>query len=922
MAILALLGEAAAAAALPGSGGWAVASTQGTLGRLDGATGELVWRRSVGNAGASPSLAAVGGSKLWLLGDAGASLQAFNAADGTLEWQLHRSQGRGAGASLLPSPGGGEGALYAWGGGIAAVGARGVIAWETPWKEPLAGVQICAAPGSATVAEVHVAGVNAASGALTVATVDPSGGRITGVRVSARGRADPATLRCSNGAAVASVEGKGVVALTSDGSEHALFKPADGLSPSPHGSGAVALVDPAGAASTLLRGASAKAWTGASGQMQMEGAGWVLCDAADAGSSSITAVRATEGGLAAMHVSGTGVRTELPASTGWLAKEHGSARRAFVSGEGSSVQVLLLSADASLSLHRPGKKPMWVREEALAAITRVHFLDLPETRSGDHLADDHEHVPSLKELVHMEIVSAKVLFRLASQAEVEELAEHRRLASTHMRKALDPQGFRKIVVVLTAAGKVFALHNGDGHVVWSYFPGGGARDLLLVSEDPSRRNAPVLSLVRRKGSSKSAITWLNAHTGHAREEEAAVSADQVLSVHHPDKAGERVLFVVDAVQSRAQAFTASLEVAAGDLAAAARSAYLFTVQKADGALRGFSLGAPSADGPSRSFSVDEIWSTQLAMAGGSVVATAAPSAGDPTFSQARVLGDQSVMYKYVSPNLLFTASGGETADADREPSLAVALLDTVTGRVLYRVQHDGSAGPVHAVVCENWVVYQYWSTRAGRSQISVLELFDDHATKRDQSAMKAARQRLAGEFSNRTSSSFSIPPLKVLGQSYYPPFEARTMSATRSQSGITQRWVLVGTPSGEVYAIERRFLDPRRPKGKPTKLDQAERLVPYNEQLPLVPHMLLTRGEPVAGLQGIATAPSRQESSSHMLAHGVDLFYTHLAPSKSFDRLTEDFSQGLLVATMLALGFGALFLRRAVNRDDLKRAWA
>jgi len=796
-----------------------------------------------------------------------------------------------------------------------------VIAWEALWKEPLAGVQICDASGFATLPEVYVAGVSAASGALTVATVDPNSGRVTGVRVSARGRADAATLRCSNGAAVASVEGKGVVALTADGSEHVLSKPVDGLAPSPYGSNAVALVGPSGGVATLLRGASAKGWTSGSGQIQMEGEGWLLCNAGDTGSSSITAVRATEVGLATVHVSGTGVRTDLPASTGWLAQDHGSARRAFVTGEGSGVQVLLVSADASLSLHRPGKEPVWVREEALADITRVHFLDLPETRSGDHLADDHEHVSSLQELVHIEIVSAKVLLRLASQAEVEELAEHRRLASTHMRKTLDPQGFRKILVVLTAAGKVFALHNGDGHVVWSYFPGGGARDLVLVSEDPSRRNAPVLALVRGEGPSKSIVTWLNAHSGHAREEEAAVSADQVLSAPHPERAGERVLFVVDAAQSRAQALTASVD-AAGNLAGAARSAYMFTIQKAEGALRGFNLGEPSADGASGSFSVNEIWSTQLATAGGSVVATAVPSAGDPTFSQARILGDQSVMYKYVSPNLLFTASGGETVDADSEPSLAVALVDTVTGRALYRVQHDGSAGPVHAVVCENWVVYQYWSTRAGRSQISVLELFDDHATKRDQSAMKAARQHLAGEFTNRTSSSFSIPPLKVLGQSYYPPFEARTMSATRSQSGITQRWVLVGTPSGEVYAIERRFLDPRRPKGKPTKLDQAERLVAYSEQLPLVPHMLLTRGEPVAGLQGIATAPSRQESSSHMLAHGVDLFYTHLAPSKSFDRLTEDFSQGLLVATMLALGFGALFLQRAVHRDDLKRAWA
>merc|ERR1719265_1910757 len=127
------------------------------------------------------------------------------------------------------------------------------------------------------------------------------------------------------------------------------------------------------------------------------------------------------------------------------------------------------------------------------------------------------------------------------------------------------------------------------------------------------------------------------------------------------------------------------------------------MQHAEGALHGFSLGMPSADGTPATFSVDEIWTTQLASSGVSVVATAVPAAADPTFSQARVLGDQSVMYKYVSPNLLFTASGGEPADTESEPALSVALMDAVTGRVLYRVRHDDSAGPVQAVVCENWV---------------------------------------------------------------------------------------------------------------------------------------------------------------------------------------------------------------------------
>jgi hypothetical protein len=46
--------------------------------------------------------------------------------------------------------------------------------------------------------------------------------------------------------------------------------------------------------------------------------------------------------------------------------------------------------------------------------------------------------------------------------------------------------------------------------------------------------------------------------------------------------------------------------------------------------------------------------------------------------------------------------------------VSVHLLDAATGRVLYRVRHPEARGPVHAVVCENWIVYHYFNTRAGR----------------------------------------------------------------------------------------------------------------------------------------------------------------------------------------------------------------
>lgn len=61
------------------------------------------------------------------------------------------------------------------------------------------------------------------------------------------------------------------------------------------------------------------------------------------------------------------------------------------------------------------------------------------------------------------------------------------------------------------------------------------------------------------------------------------------------------------------------------------------------------------------------------------------------------------MYKYVSKNLLFVATvapkaTGEIGSVTPEESwLVVYLIDTVTGRIIYRMTHHGTQGPVHAV---------------------------------------------------------------------------------------------------------------------------------------------------------------------------------------------------------------------------------
>lgn len=82
-----------------------------------------------------------------------------------------------------------------------------------------------------------------------------------------------------------------------------------------------------------------------------------------------------------------------------------------------------------------------------------------------------------------------------------------------------------------------------------------------------------------------------------------------------------------------------------------------------------------------------------------------PSCNYTTLLQ--VLGDRSLKYNYLNPNLVFIATGtppGSDSTPD-EASVSVAVINTVTGAVLHQLVHSGCAGPVYAVMSENWVVY-------------------------------------------------------------------------------------------------------------------------------------------------------------------------------------------------------------------------
>ena len=151
-----------------------------------------------------------------------------------------------------------------------------------------------------------------------------------------------------------------------------------------------------------------------------------------------------------------------------------------------------------------------------------------------------------------------------------------------------------------------------------------------------------------------------------------------------------------------------------------------------------------------------------------IVSVAYPLPDEVVQSPATIMGDDSLLLKYLNPHIAVIVSQGYQSDietfesnpddfaaaeialkaakkpqgvsqpgesspvvAQSPPSLFITLVDTVSAKILYRVSHaDASGHPdigineVPVVVSENWIVYTFWNHRTKRSEIGVLTLYE------------------------------------------------------------------------------------------------------------------------------------------------------------------------------------------------------
>ncbi|KJH51246.1 hypothetical protein DICVIV_02611 [Dictyocaulus viviparus] len=64
------------------------------------------------------------------------------------------------------------------------------------------------------------------------------------------------------------------------------------------------------------------------------------------------------------------------------------------------------------------------------------------------------------------------------------------------------------------------------------------------------------------------------------------------------------------------------------------------------------------------------------------------------------------------------------------------------------------------------------------------------------------------------------------------------------------------------------------------------------------------------------------ESTSLMLAYGIDLFFTRLHPSGTFDILKDDFDHVLISVVLSGLIAGCIVSKKLARSNALSAAWA
>nr|QBH67553.1 hypothetical protein UEMT_2019 [Ustilago esculenta] len=648
----------------------------------------------------------------------------------------------------------------------------------------------------------------------------------------------------------------------------------------------------------------------------------------------------------------------------------------------------------------------WILEESLTQTTHTAFVDLPEKKltaiPGGTATFDHEgfvkrlvrHTLSLKHLPQYSIAfvtrfatgsygsleqpglasssSASASAAAATTTMVKEgrkparqkqeqekkpssLAPRVADANTTSNLFRDPFGFRKVVVVATAKGKLYALDTtAKDAIVWEksligYGDGEGEPEptvnikfMQTVRELSTDGKSPLLAIVAevelQPGLFTTRVFELNPLNGEFLDDAPSGQAvfigrcqDAFLlpqSVEDPVKR-QQSLGLID---QNNNLFLYPDTLAVAERFETLSDRYFFSVQKPASSPANSTqfVGYVVERGVSSIHRSKQVWSWAVP-AGEQVVQVVQASHRDTIALYGRVLGDRSTLYKYLNPHASLVVTATPSANQAH-----LYLLDTVTGNVLYELELEDvdSAQPLRAHLVENWITaaYSVRNAEEGRTtHIVTAELYEepnvDEAVKgKAKRGLSSSWGGLTGNFSSYTGDSSQPSGRDILPTAFVRTFlytggTVHALVTTTTKFGISLKNLLLATDRDAVVSIPRKLLDPRRPIGKPSASEAEEYMIPYSPLITEDPKWVVNHIYPAANIRGLTTGPALLESTATVYAYGLDSFSSRFSPSGQFDILQESFNKPQLLLTLAILSVGIVITRPMVRNKNLSLRW-
>jgi len=178
------------------------------------------------------------------------------------------------------------------------------------------------------------------------------------------------------------------------------------------------------------------------------------------------------------------------------------------------------------------------------------------------------------------------------------------------------------------------------------------------------------------------------------------------------------------------------------------------------------------------------------------------------------------------------------------------------------------------------------------------------------------------QWDSSASDSFRPSPFMptVMRQSYVFPQGITALGVTNTEVGLTSRHLIVAMPFGGILQIPKLFLDPRRSVYQ-TPEQREEGLIPYLPELPIATEHIINYNLTVEGITSIYSSPAGLESTSLVFAYGLDMFFTRVTPSGTFDVLKDDFDHIFISIVLVGLIVATVVCKKLAKRKDLMQAW-